>query len=431
MIHIPSIIAMYLIPFSITLIIIWYKNPEALFKNYQEKKARIKSFIKKNRWKVLFLVITMIISATIFIIISFSFIVSLWNKYIKLDVGIATFPPLIVWQGMTLGLIINITTLGCFLYLLKKKLIKINKYQILFFVILNLYLTIYLTGFDFWNDIIRTTYYEYRFVLHLDVSLIVLIPILFSIIKKNTHFLNKYEYYIKCKLFLINDYLKKYNLNLLFVFNRFNNYLKKKRIDLRKHINISKITNISIFLLILFYCTIKAIPNYNKRYYHRLFEEYWFDEYHYATVFLNDIALGYETYIYNKFTPFTHTRLHMATFLGDLRCINYDQMKKYYLDDRYKTNNSGYENFLNFIFNDTKLINTNQGNYKNLPIYLRIAKTVDYILIDSFSNPNLCKLMENDTTHFEKIFQCRIIKSLYVLTSEDPEIFVYIFKSKN
>jgi hypothetical protein len=182
---------------------------------------------------------------------------------------------------------------------------------------------------------------------------------------------------------------------------------------------------------------LKAIPNYNKRYYHKYFEEFWFDEYSYAAEFLDSITLGYETYMFNINTGYSHMWPHLHTYLGDLRCINFNQAKDYYNDDSYQSNNSEYQNFLNFVFNKTKLINNLQANYKNLPGYLKITKNLDYILIDSFSNPNLCELMLNDTTHFKNIFQCRIFNLIFLFNSiilRNPNslnISVFIFQTKN
>jgi len=432
-IHIPSAIAMYFIPSSITLIIIWYKNPDFLFKNYYKKKAKVITFIKKNRWKVLLLVIIIIISATLFIIRYFSFIVSLWNKYLNIVPRNAEFPPLLIMQGLTLGFIINIIVLIYSSYLLKKKMIKEKKYQILFLILINLYHIIYILGFEFWNEIIRTTYPELRFIVPLDISLILLIPILYSIIKSNTKFLNKYTVHIKNKLFLINDYLKKYNLNLLHIFDRFKEFFKKKKIQIKKYINISNIVNLSILFSLLFYCMIKAIPNYEKRYYRKRSEDHWVDEYYYATLFLSKITLGYETYMYNGFASIISMRHYFEINLGDLRCINHPQMFLYSLDYQYEGNNSKYQYqlFLNFIFNETKFINKNQANYKDLPEYLKVTKLVDYIIFDNSSNPNLCELMANDTSHFRTMFKLKTFESEYILMPNNQEIDLYIFKTKS
>jgi hypothetical protein len=86
--------------------------------------------------------------------------------------------------------------------------------------------------------------------------------------------------------------------------------------------------------------------------------------------------------------------------------------------------------FLEFVFNSSKFINNLQANYKNLPAYLKFAKTVDYILIDEIYNPNLCKLMLNDTLHFDNIFELRITNLIFLLNSYSLDVSLYIFKTK-
>jgi hypothetical protein len=337
--------------------------------------------------------------------------------------------PLTLWQQLTIGFIFIAFILQLFLYLFIRKKIKKNKYQILFFCILSLYITIYLLNPTFWNTIIRTVYEEFRFILYLDVGIIVLVPTLYSILVKNTQFLKNSANSINDKLLHINNFLRNFNIRAFNLFNKLILQLGGKKKQLKKKISISTIVNCLILISLLFYSVLRAIPNYNKRYYRKFFEESWYKSYTNALLFLDSITLGHETYMYSTFTPYTHLWSNVHTYMGDLRCIDPNQMELYFYDTLYQSNNSNYQKFLNFVFNETKFINKYQANYKDLPIFLRITKTVDYIIIESFANPNLCELMLNDTTHFTKIFQSRIINYVYLLASLGEEIFVYVFKT--
>jgi len=429
--HIPSMIAIFSIPLIITLIINWIKSPESLFLEYKRRKNKLVTFIKKYRRIILVGVIFLIISIILLIALRFSFFMNIINSYINLDKNIdATFyPTLYFWEEFTIGLYFNIIILICLLYLFYKKEIKKSKYLVLFFFLLNVYLTIYLLNFDFWNNIIKILYSEYRFALYLDVSLMILIPILVSIIKNYTKFLNKKEFYIKKKLISINNYLMHFNLNPLNLYNKIKIYLRKRKINLHRYLNFSNLAYATIILTILLFCMVKAIPNYNKRYYREPFEEISVDATHdYTFTFLENYAFDYQTYMY--YPEYEWPKVHI--YLEELRCIDLRQINPYYDDSKYEANNSEYQDYLDFIFNETKVIYYKQASYKY--DYLRFTKRVDYIVIDDFANPKLCNLMMNDTAHFQKIFQCAIKSPLITLKSyiknyELPR-FVYIFKTK-
>jgi hypothetical protein len=135
--------------------------------------------------------------------------------------------------------------------------------------------------------------------------------------------------------------------------------------------------------------------------------------------------------MFNANSPFSHLWAHLHTNLGDLRSIDLGQVRMYMFDSLYSSNNSNYRAFLNFVFNETKFINKEQGNYKELPNYLKISKKVDYIIIDDLAAPNLCELMLNDTNHFKKTFECRMINLIILSSPQNIDSSVYIFKTKN
>jgi hypothetical protein len=410
----------------------WYYEPERLFRNYYERKNKLLSFIKNNKWKIILGTLLLILIAGIGIFLNLSYLKWLINKFIKTTGFNTTISSLSLWRNLTIGFFFNLIVLLLYLYLFRKNKIKKKKYFLLFFFLLNLYLTIYLIDSELWNDIIRTLYAEFRFIVYLDVSLIILVPILFSLILKKTYRLKKARTYIKLKIIEIFRFTKKLSPSISIIFKKLYFQIKKIKKKWDKHFNLSKIIAVFLFLSLFLYCSFKAVQNYEKRYYHKYFEVFWFDEYTYATEFLDTITIGYETYMFDTNSPYSHMWPHIHTYLGDLRCIRFGEVKPYYNDFKYRGSSSDleYSNFLNFVFNETKFINKMQANYENLPPYMRITKTVNYILIDSYSNPNLCRLMNNDTTHFDQVFQLRITNPIYIITSGNINLSVYIFRTR-
>ncbi len=426
-IHITSILFILSIPLILTLLLNWIFDPTSLFHNYYEKKNKIIIYIKKKRWIFLFGIEIIIISSLFLIILNSSYIIDSINSYsnISNSYDVSFLPTLYVWQKLTIGLVFNIGILIGIFYLFKSKKIKRVKYLVLFFFILNLYLTIYLMDYEFWYNIINTFYCEFRLIVYLDISLLILVPVLFSIIFKKTKFLNKKEFYAKKKLLFINNYLKRFDLNVLSFYKKINHFLKRKRIELHNYITFSKLANAIIILILLFYCVIRAIPNYQERYYRDSFEDLAYKSYYITLSLLNTYAIDYQTYMIDP--SFSWKITH--TYLYKLRCIDLNQITPYYDDFRYKVNNSGYQDFLDFVYNTTKIIYYKQATYKYN--YLRYTKRVDYIIIDNFANPKLCNLMLNDTIHFKKIFQIRYVHlniNLISLIINSRIPYIYIFE---
>ena len=424
--HIPSILFIFLMPLILTILINWIFEPSILFHNYQERKNKIITYFRKNRWKFLLTFSIIIICIIILIIFNSSFITDSIDIYFELaaDIDVNFYPPIQLWKNFTIGLGLNIILLSSFLYLFINEKIKKKKYLVLFFFLLNIYLTIYLLNFEFWNNIIKTLYSEYRFILYLDISLIILFPILISIITKNTQFLKKEEFYIKEKLKSIKNYVEHFKINDLTLHNKIYLFFKKNKKTLHRYLNFSNLANAIIIFSLLFYCLIKIIPNYHERYYRDSFEDLSLKSHYYTLGFLEEYALNYQTYMYNP--SFSWNIIH--SYLYELRCIDYKQMSPYYDDGKYEANNSEYQDFLNFVFNETKVIYYKQATYKY--DYLRFTKRVDYVVIDSFSNPNLSDLMYNDTVHFKKIFKCYFSHPVIILISllkdiDLPQIFIF------
>jgi dTDP-4-dehydrorhamnose reductase len=430
-IHIPTTLIVYSIPLFITLLVMLHKEPEKLITNYHIKMAKIKRFIREHKAVLLVGAALFIIGTIIFIIFNYSFLLSLITQYMSLGLVGASQNTMELWMKMTIGLIFNVILLITTFYLFKNKKIKKYNHQTLFFLLLNLYLTIYLLFFDFLNKIIRSVYAEFRFIIYLDVSIIILVPIVFSILVKNTQFLNKTGMYVKRKVVLLKKYFKKMNLNLLYNKYKLNRGFNKNISKLSKYINISNFVNFSLFFLIISYSVCRTIPNYEKRYFHKFFEEFWYDSYEYASKYLSETTIGFESYLYNVNSPFSHLWPQLHINLGELRSIDSKQVRMYMFDSLYTSNNSNYRAFLDFVFNEIKFINKKQGNYKELPDYLKISIKVDYIIIDDLAAPNLCELMLNDTNHFTKIFECRMINLIILSSPQNIDSSVYIFKTKS
>lgn len=427
--HIPSTLTVFSIPLLLTILIIFYKEPNKLIKKYDIIKAKLKSFITKNKKYIIVGVLFLAISIVILLIFGFPYLNRLVSIYFNLGLVGESINTLVLWREITIGLIFNICLLGSIVYLFRKQKIKKNKYQVLFLFLLNLYLTIYLLFFDILNKIIRTLYAEFRFIVYLDVSVILLAPILFSLIISNIEFINKYEIYFKRKMLQIYQYLMNFNLNLLVLYFKLSHLINRKGFKIRRYVNLSNFFKFSLFFLIISYSTFKAIPNYEKRYYRKFFEVFWYDSYDITTNVLEKITIGYESYMFNTNTPFSHLKAHMYAYLGDLRCIDLELLEYYFQDWKYTSNNTNYQIFLQFVFNETKLINKKQGNYDSLPPLLKIAKKVDYIIIDNLSAPNLCRLMLNDTTHFTKIFQCSMTNLILLVSYPFKDLQVFLFKT--
>ncbi|TXT64883.1 MAG: membrane protein of unknown function [Promethearchaeota archaeon] len=427
-IHPSSTLILYTLPLVLTILLNLRFEPDKLVPSYYKKKEKLISFLKKNKSKMIIGFISLFLILFLFLVINSSFIQDIWNKYIRYSSYNTTLPTPILWRKLTLGFWITLFVLIFFVYLYKRKNSPNKNYLILFFVLFTVYLTIYLLFPELLNDIIRTLYSEFRFIIYLDISLLILIPILLFFIKRDydLFYRNNFMGVLKRNKKVIREHFIKKKSVFRNLVIRIYLIFKKKNKKYREFINFSNIIYLLTILSLIFYCLLKTIPNYQKRYYHKYFEEFWYDEYSNAFIFLNNIALGYETYMFNQNNPYSHMNAHVSTYMEDVRCVDFNQANFYMNDLKYQTNNSNYQAFQNFVFNESKLIE----NDENLPIYLKVVKTVDYIIIDSFLNPNLCKLMENDTTHFTKIFEIPIVNSIIILlNSLNPNMHVYIFKT--
>ncbi|TXT64891.1 MAG: membrane protein of unknown function [Promethearchaeota archaeon] len=423
LIHLPTFILIYFIPLSITILLAWYFEPEVIFKDYYERKKSLLSFIKKHKVKIVFGILMLFIAVLLVILIYFSMIISILEIYFSLEatIIISSFEFIVyIWKEFTIGLIFNIMLLVLFIILLKKNLITPNKYPVLLFFLLNLYLTIYLLGYEYSTMILRTLYPPQRFIVFLDISLIILVPVVVSLILKHSSKFNRINILRKSENFSINNSKRNFKSEK-HILKR--NSLKALNQKLRKKNKRSTLINSTLIIILLIYCCSKASSNYDNNYYRN--RHYHFDL---PYVFLGQVAFESETFMLNP-SYGAHYRYAALTNLVGLRCIDFNQVRPYYSDNQYQSNTLHYESFINFIFNEIKSIEKIQAVYKDTS--LRFVIKCDYIIVDSINNPNLCKLMLNDTVHFTKIFQTVMYNDYEILLASLTEVgTLYIFKTK-
>ena len=377
--HLPSTLIMFGVPLVSTFII-FYRREKNTFINFLKFKKNINKIWRKISGfnKLILFGILILISITI-IIILWPYFDWVWNNYLMLSLPDDKIKPIwLIWGDYTIGLYIILPILFLLGYhILKSKNLGDQKYILIFFFILSVYISILLSNFDFWRLIFRSSYPEYRFVIYLDFSLFLLIPIFLFTIKSQT--------------------LK---------------YKKNRKIlhNFKYRIQILKMTYIFIIIFIFSSFAYKVQENSVDNYKHKFFADYWPYGYYNTTLYLQTIDISNATYMFNpKGKVFTAGWNFFHTYLGDTRCIDLEQVTPYYNDSLYSVDNpkrlNEYEYFLEFVFNETKYIYHFQANYKNLPDYMRKTKVINYFFIDSWSNENLCNLLLNDSTHFQLLYK--------------------------
>ena len=398
MFHLPSSLLMFGIPLFFTCLL-YYRKEKNYFLNFKRFKRKFKKIWIKSpsfKYTIMISIGIFVILLIMIIIIIWSTFIWIWNNYLMLSIPEEKVKPVwLVWNDFTLGLYIIIPILillGIFIY--RNRNLDYQKYILFFFFILSIYISIIISNFNFWRLIFRSRYPEYRFMIYLDFSLILLIPIfLFD-------FKNQIE-----KLYHKVKGLSNHKIKIMFL----------------------KGTYISLITFFFSSFAINIQSNYRQNYKHDYFADFWPDGYYNATLFLKTQNLLNATYMFNpNGKVFTADWNFFHTFLGDTRCIDLEQIKPYYNDSLYSSENpnhlSEYQSFLHFIFNETKNINPLQANYKNLPDDLKKTKIINYIFIDSLSNENLCNFLLNDTFYFKLIYKDITVydrfKNVYLFETE-------------
>jgi hypothetical protein len=263
--------------------------------------------------------------------------------------------------------------------------------------------------------------------MYLDLSIIILAPIILSILLKNISNLNRKESSNKKENDLTGNVFLALKGKIINFFNKARTLLKNKN---SKPVKVSLIINIILIASTLTYCIYKAIPNYLNEYYHedvwarsnndRLFEMF------------GHFGFTYQSYMFNP-NYVRHYRYAALSHLIGLRCIDFNLIYPYYKDDLYQENTSNYNNFLNFVFNETKIIDTRNAIYKE--DIFRYVKRLDYVIIDNVNNPNLCNKVLNDSDHFDigfKWFLKDPLVSILPKLMDFGEInLIYVFKVKS
>lgn len=396
--HATSLIMIFAPPLTIILLIKFFKSPESfyLYKKFRLIKRKLLSISKIYR---ILIIITFVLLVFLITLSIFPYFIYYFKIYLSVERDI--FNPVSffdLWNNQSFGLPL-IIGLSCGIILgmvYFKEKIKITSF-ICFFLAVSLYMTLILSNYSFWRQIIRTPYLEYRFMVYLDFSLFLLAP---------------------------------FFLSLLNILERVNIQKLKKKNNKLKKLFFNKIGTFSFSLLLLSTCTPKIIINNDLRFNFSYFSKYWPTGYHQTIEFVNNVKLSNSTYMFNpEGNIYTAEWNFFHTYLGDTRCIHLDELIPFYNDSLYSYTNpyysTNYNIFINFIFNETKNIYPYIANYKNLDSSLRTTLRIDFIFIDSASNENLINLMLNDL-RFKILFN---VSSYWYRTRKD--VLFYVFEPIN
>jgi len=406
LIHGPSLIVIFSIPIILTIFIKYVQDPKSFntYKKFVELKLKFVKQVKKYKYLVIF---TFLIVIFTFIIIVYPYIYYFIDLYLQKEGRLDATPTPVseLWENYIIfGLPITILLYFGIIFgliIIKKK--KKDLPIILWFLILSIWMTVILIDWDFWRHFIHISYLEYRYIIFLDFSFFLLIPIFFEIIRKSQ-----------------NEFFKK----------RFKNLKIKSRINKLKIFTIKKSISLILLIALLNHCSTGILNNFHSNYNFSYFSKYWPSAYLEAVNFVNEIKTDNSTYMfYSESVIFTANWEFFHTYLGDTRCINPDNTFKYYNDSLYSSFNPNYlfnyNSFLNFVFNESKEIYSYMASYKNLPEDMRTTIKIEFIFIDSASNNYLTNLMRNDTL-FNLIFE----ESMYWYRS-NGDIDVLVFQCIN
>ncbi|MHA1326898.1 MAG: hypothetical protein ACTSRH_06200 [Promethearchaeota archaeon] len=124
-----------------------------------------------------------------------------------------------------------------------------------------------------------------------------------------------------------------------------------------------------------------------------------------AIEFLVENSDPYSTYAFNPNNFFRRANWNLYhTFLGDLRCIDPNEIQNFLDDQLYNYNNKNFmvnfNNFIDYCFNQSKNIYSYAANYKNLPDSLKVTNIINYLFLENLTNENLINLIINSNYFF-------------------------------